>query len=57
MTEFIVRATGNFVPALLVSASIGLVSALMYLVVIRGEPITKAELDAVAGLGTIHPVA
>ncbi len=50
VTGFIVQATGSFVPALLVSAAIGLVSALMYLVVIRGEPITTAELDQVAGL-------
>jgi cyanate permease len=58
VTGFIVQATGSFVPALLVSASIGLVSALMYLVVIRAEPITTAELDAVAGPGptTVRPV-
>jgi sugar phosphate permease len=55
VTGFIVQATGSFVPALLVSAGIGLVSALMYLVVIRGEPITTAELDVVAGLNTISP--
>jgi sugar phosphate permease len=49
ITGFIVQATGSFVPALLASAAIGLVSALAYLVVIRAEPITNAELDAVAG--------
>jgi sugar phosphate permease len=49
VTGFIVQATGNFVPALLAAAAIGLVSALAYLVVIRAEPITNAELDAVAG--------
>jgi MFS transporter, ACS family, L-galactonate transporter len=49
VTGFIVQATGSFVPALLASAVIGLFSALAYLVVIRGEPITTAELDAVAG--------
>jgi sugar phosphate permease len=56
VTGFIVQATGSFVPALLVSASIGLVSALIYLVVIRSEPITTPELDAAAGLTTIHPI-
>lgn len=55
VTGFIVQATGSFVPALLVSAAIGLFSALMYLVVIRGEPITTAELDGVAGVNTISP--
>lgn len=49
VTGFIVQSTGNFVPALLAAAAIGLVSALAYLVVIRAEPITNAELDAVAG--------
>jgi sugar phosphate permease len=49
ITGFIVQATGNFVPALLAAAAIGLVSALAYLVVIRAEPITTAELDAVSG--------
>jgi cyanate permease len=44
VTGFIVQATGSFVPALLVSAVIGLVSALAYLVVIRAEPITATEL-------------
>ena len=37
--------SGSFVPALLVSAVIGLVSALAYLVVIRAEPITATELS------------
>jgi len=45
VTGFIVQATGSFVPALLVSAVIGGVSALSYLVVIRGEPITATELS------------
>jgi cyanate permease len=49
ITGFIVQATGSFVPALLAAAAIGLVSALAYLVVIRAEPITTAELDAVSG--------
>jgi cyanate permease len=55
VTGFIVQETGSFVPALLVSASIGLVSALTCLVVIRSQPITTAELDVVAGIATIHP--
>ena len=55
VTGFIVQATGSFTPALLVSAAIGLVSALMYLVVIRGAPITTAELDVAAGIATIRP--
>ena len=45
VTGFIAQATGSFVPALLVSAAIGLVSALAYLVVIRAEPITATELS------------
>jgi cyanate permease len=45
VTGFIVQATGSFVPALLVSAVIGLVSALVDLVVIRAEPITATELS------------
>lgn len=44
ITGFIVQATGSFVPALLVSAGIGLVSALIYLLLIRTNPITSAEL-------------
>ena len=45
VTGFIVQATGSFVPALLVSAMIGIVSALSYLLVIRAAPITAAELS------------
>ena len=48
ITGFIVQGTGSFTPALLVSAGIGLVSALMYLVVIRPEPITSSELGVLA---------
>ena len=55
VTGFIVQESGSFVPALLTSAAIGLVSALAYLVVIRGEPISVAELDAVSGVNTIRP--
>ncbi len=55
VTGFIVQATGSFVPALLASAAIGLVSVLAYLVIIRSEPITSAELDVVAGAHTVSP--
>jgi sugar phosphate permease len=55
VTGFIVQETGSFVPALLASAAIGLVSAFAYLVVIRGEPISTAELDVAAGVHTIGP--
>jgi cyanate permease len=48
MTGFTVQATGSFAPALLASAVIGLFSALAWLAIIRGRPITTAELDAVA---------
>jgi cyanate permease len=48
VTGFVVQATGSFTPALLTSAAIGLVSAFMYLLVIRGEPITAAELGVAA---------
>jgi MFS family permease len=44
VTGFIVQATGSFTPALLVSSAIGLVSAFMYLLVVRGEPISEAEM-------------
>lgn len=44
-TGFIVQATGNFVPALLTSAAVGLGSALVYLLVIRAQPITSAEIQ------------
>ncbi|HEY4041743.1 MAG TPA: MFS transporter [Rhodopila sp.] len=53
VTGFVVQESGSFEPALLASAAIGLVSALAYLVVIRGEPISAAELDVVAGGHTI----
>jgi cyanate permease len=55
VTGFIVQATGSFKPALLSSAAIGLVSALAYLLIVRGEPITTPELDVVAGVNTISP--
>ena len=46
ITGFIVQATGSFVPALLVSALVGLVSALVYVLLIRPSPITSVELGA-----------
>ena len=55
VTGFIVQATGSFVPALLTSAVIGLVSTVAYLLVIRGEPISAAELDLVAGGPVVSP--
>ncbi|WP_428484258.1 MFS transporter [Rhodopila sp.] len=48
VTGFIVQATGNFTPALLTSAAIGLVSTFMYLLVIPGEPISAADLGVTA---------
>jgi MFS family permease len=45
VTGFIVQATGSFVPALLTSAVVGLVAALGYLLLIRAEPITTADLS------------
>jgi cyanate permease len=56
VTGFIVQATGSFVPALLVSAAIGLASTLAYLVVIRSEPISAAELDVASGADTISSI-
>lgn len=44
VTGFIVQATGSFVPALLASAGVGLLSAIAYLLIIRAEPISAAEL-------------
>jgi MFS transporter, ACS family, L-galactonate transporter len=52
LTGFIVQATGNFAPALLLGAAIALASAVAYLVVIPNHPIVTAELDAAAGSGT-----
>jgi MFS family permease len=48
VTGFIVQATGSFTPALLVSAVVGLVSVLAYLLIIRQQPITAAELGVAA---------
>ena len=55
VTGFIVQSTGSFTPAFLASAAVGLVSAVAYLLVVRGEPISAAELQAVAGPRTVSP--
>jgi MFS family permease len=44
VTGFIVQGTGSFVPALMVGAGIGVVSAIAYFVVIRA-PITTSDLS------------
>ncbi len=44
VTGFIVQATGSFVPAFMVSAAIGLCSALACFAVVRNEPISSADL-------------
>ena len=48
VTGLIVQNTGSFVPALVVGALIGVVSAGCYLFIVD-EPITAAELDAASG--------
>jgi MFS family permease len=48
ITGFIVQSTGSFVDALLLGAAIALVGALSYVIIVRREPITNAEID---GLG------
>ena len=55
VTGFVVQATGSFTPALLTSAVVGLVSAFMYLLVIRGEPITASELGLAGGNAAQRP--
>src|ERR1700744_2089020 len=56
VTGLIVQNTGSFVPALIVGALIGVVSAGCYLFVVD-QPITAAELDPVsdAGLDALGP--
>jgi cyanate permease len=49
-TGLIVQATGSFVPALVVGALIGTVSAASYLFVVD-QPITAADMDAMSGPG------
>jgi hypothetical protein len=48
VTGLIVQNTGSFVPALVVGAVIGVVSAGCYLFIVD-QPITAAELDAASG--------
>jgi hypothetical protein len=48
VTGLIVQNTGSFVPALVVGALIGVVSAGCYLFIVD-QPITAAELDAASG--------
>lgn len=42
-TGFIVQATGNFVPALIVGAGIGLASAAAYVFILPGQPISAEQ--------------
>jgi MFS family permease len=47
VTGFIVQDTGSFVPALLFSASVGLVCTLVYIFVVPGKPISTKAFGAV----------
>jgi cyanate permease len=51
ITGFVVEASGSFTPALLVAGTIGLLSAVAYLILIRSNPIPASELEA-AGSAT-----
>src|ERR1700744_1576291 len=51
VTGLIVQATGSFVPAMVVGALIGVVSAASYLFVVD-QPITAADLEAMSGPDT-----
>jgi cyanate permease len=51
-TGFIVQATGDFVPALIVGAGVGLASAAVYVFVLPNRPITAEEA---AGLPPAFP--
>jgi sugar phosphate permease len=53
VTGLIVQNTGSFVPALVVGALIGVVSAGCYLFIVD-QPITAAELDAASGANVDH---
>jgi sugar phosphate permease len=44
VTGFVVQATGSFTPALLVAGVIGLLSAVIYLVLVPNHPIAAAAL-------------
>jgi MFS family permease len=48
ITGFIVQATKSFVPALLLGATIGLASALVYVLVLPDRPITEADVAGTA---------
>ena len=52
VTGLIVQATGSFVPALVVGALIGVVSAASYLFVVD-QPITALDMDAMSGPGAV----
>jgi MFS family permease len=52
VTGLIVQNTGSFVPALVVGALIGVISAGSYLFVVD-QPITASELDAIAPTGSL----
>ena len=54
VTGLIVQNSGSFVPALVVGALIGVISAGCYLFVVD-QPITAAEMDA-ASLFRVEPV-
>src|ERR1700744_1405681 len=51
VTGLIVQATGSFVPALVVGAGIGVVSAASYLFIVD-QPITAADMDAISAPGS-----
>ena len=53
-TGFIVQATGDFVPALIVGAGVGLASAAVYVFVLPNRPITAEQA---AGLPPTFPAA
>jgi cyanate permease len=55
VTGLIVQHTGSFIPALVVGALIGVISAGSYLLVVD-QPITAAHLDTEmdAQLGSVH---
>ena len=56
VTGLIVQATGSFVPALVVGALIGVVSAASYLLVVD-QPITAIEMDAMSDPGAVVAAA
>jgi MFS family permease len=54
VTGLIVQATGSFVPALVVGALIGVVSAASYFFVVE-QPITAMDMDAISPLAAAVP--